>query len=315
MNERVKDERAESSDVPRVGGQRVGASAAESAQAVRHDFSLLTEDDIFLFNEGTHFRLYRKLGAHPAVVDGVHGTHFAVWAPNAERVSVVGDFNGWDAGSHPLQPRGSAGIWEGFIPGVDKGALYKFHVDSRYAEYSVAKADPFELAAEEPPQSASMVWDLDYEWEDREWMEKRGRRNALSAPISIYEVHAGSWMRVPDEGNRWLTYRELAPRLAEYVKRLGFTHVELLPIMEHPFYGSWGYQTTGYFAPTSRYGTPQDFMYLVDYLHQHDIGVILDWVPSHFPTDEHGPGYFDGTHLFEHADPRKGFHPDWSSFI
>jgi 1,4-alpha-glucan branching enzyme len=277
--------------------------------------SLLTDDDLHLFNEGTHNRLYHKMGAHPLVVDGTDGTYFAVWAPDAERVSVIGDFNGWDKARSPLHPKGSSGIWEGFIPGIGIGTAYKYHIESRYHGYRVDKADPFAFYAEAPPRTASIVWDPDYQWNDAQWMVERGTRNALTEPMSVYEVHLGSWMRSPDEGNRPLTYRELAPKLAEYVQRMGFTHVELLPVMEHPFYGSWGYQCTGYFAPTSRYGTPQDFMYLVDTLHQHGIGVILDWVPAHFPTDEFALGYFDGTHLYEHGDPRQGFHPDWASFI
>ncbi|MBI2866675.1 MAG: 1,4-alpha-glucan branching enzyme, partial [Chloroflexi bacterium] len=266
--------------------------------------ALITDHDLYLFNEGTHFRLYEKMGAHLSALEGTPGTHFAVWAPNAELVSVIGDFNGWDKGGHPLHPSES-GVWVGFIPSVGKGALYKYHVTSRYRGYSADKADPFATYSQLPPRTASIVWDLDYPWADQEWLEHRRARNALSSPIAIYEVHLGSWRRILEENRRWLTYRELAPLLADYVLRMGFTHVEFLPVMEHPFYGSWGYQTTGYFAPTSRYGTPQDFMYLVDYLHQHGIGVILDWVPSHFPTDEHGPGFFDGTHLYEHADPRK----------
>jgi len=268
-----------------------------------------------MFNEGSHFQLYDKLGAHAMTVDGVEGTYFAVWAPSAEQVSVMGDFNGWDKASHPLRPRGQSGIWQGFVPNVGTGAHYKYHIISRHRGFLVDKSDPFAFRAQVPPDTASVVWNLDYEWGDQEWMEERQGCNSLAAPISIYEVHLGSWMLVPEEDNRWLTYRELAPQLAEYVQRLGFTHVELLPVMEHPFYGSWGYQTTGYFAPTSRYGTPQDFMHFIDHLHQNNIGVILDWVPSHFPSDEHGLGYFDGTHLFEHADPQKGFHPDWKSFI
>jgi 1,4-alpha-glucan branching enzyme len=282
---------------------------------VRYDVSLLTDQDYYLFNEGTHLDLAAKLGSHPATADGVDGTIFAVWAPNAEAVSVVGDFNGWRQSAHPLQPRASSGIWEGFVPGVGRGAHYKYHVASRSDGYRADKADPFAFHDEVPPHTASIVWPLDYDWGDGEWMASRQGRNALGSPIAIYEVHLGSWRRVPEEGNRSLDYREMAPLLAEYVAAAGFTHVELLPIMEHPFFGSWGYQTTGYFAPTSRYGTPQDFMYLVDHLHRHGIGVILDWVPSHFPTDEHGIGYFDGTHLFEHGDPRQGFHPDWNSFI
>ena len=286
-----------------------------NTQPVRHDISMLSNDDLFLFNEGAHYRLYEKLGAHPITMDGVEGTHFAVWAPNARQVSVMGEFNGWDNSSHPLCPKGQSGIWEGFIPGVAKGTIYKYCVVSQHSGYYVEKADPFAFYAETPPKTASIAWDLDYSWGDRAWMEKRRAHNALDAPISVYEMHLGSWRRVPEEGNRHLSYRELAPRLADYLKQLGFTHVEFLPVMEHPFYGSWGYQLTGYFAPTSRYGTPQDFMYLVDYLHQHDIGVIMDWVPSHFPNDEHGLGYFDGTHLYEHDDPRQGIHPDWNSFI
>ena len=282
---------------------------------VLSEVTLLTEDDLYLFNEGSHFRLYEKLGAHPLTIDGQRGTYFAVWAPDAERVFVTGDFNHWNKTSHSLRSRGQSGIWEGFIPGVGKGAIYKYHITSRHMGYKVDKADPFAYHHETPPKTASIVWDLDYTWGDQEWMEKRHRHNALDAPIAIYEVHLGSWRRVPEEDNRPLTYREMAPQLAEYVSGMGFTHVEFLPVMEHPFYGSWGYQSTGYFAPTSRYGTPQDFMYLVDYLHQHSIGVILDWVPSHYPTDEHGLAFFDGTHLYEHADIRKGFHPDWNSYI
>jgi len=277
--------------------------------------TLFSKDDLYLFNEGTHFHLYEKLGAHRMTVDGNEGMYFAVWAPDARHVSVVGDFNRWDKGSHPLRPRGRSGIWEGFIPGVGKGALYKYHIVSRYKGYRVDKTDPFAFYDEVSPKTASVVWDLDYGWGDQDWMARRGGHNALSAPIAVYEAHLGSWMRVAEDGDRSLSYREMAPKLADYVKRMGFTHVEFLPVMEHPFYGSWGYQVTGYFAPTSRYGTPQDFMYLVDYLHQQGIGVILDWVPSHFPTDEHGPGFFDGTHLYEHAYPQKGLHPDWDSFI
>jgi len=298
------------------GNKRMRPSKAKSpVPKVRHDVTLLTDDDLYMFNEGSHFQLYDKLGSHAMTIDGVEGTYFAVWAPSAKQVSVMGDFNGWDKASHPLHSRGQSGIWEGFVPDVGTGAHYKYHIVSHHRGYRVDKSDPFAFRAQVPPDTASIVWNLDYEWGDQEWMEARRGRNSLDAPISIYEVHLGSWMRILEEDNRWLTYRELAPKLAEYVQRLGFTHVELLPVMEHPFYGSWGYQTTGYFAPTSRYGTPQDFMYFIDHLHQNNIGVILDWVPSHFPSDEHGLGYFDGTHLFEHADPQKGFHPDWKSFI
>src|SRR5690242_7463151 len=273
---------------------------------------LLTDQDIYLFREGTFVRAYEKLGAHATS----QGTHFAVWAPNAQSVSVTGDFNGWNPTSHKLEPRyDSSGIWEAFLPGVRPGALYKYHIASRHAGYSVDKADPFAFYAEVPPRTASVVWDLSYEWGDDEWMRTRARANALDAPISIYEVHLGSWRRVPEEHNRSLTYRELAHALGDYCSDMGYTHVELVPVMEHPFYGSWGYQVTGYFAPTSRYGTPQDFMYFVDYLHRRGIGVIMDWVPSHFPSDEHGLAYFDGTHLYEHSDPRQGFHPEWNSSI
>jgi 1,4-alpha-glucan branching enzyme len=279
------------------------------------EVSLLSPLDLYLFNEGSHDRAYNKLGAHLTEAGGERGTCFALWAPNAQEVSVIGSFNQWDDRAHPLKSRGNSGIWEGFVPGAKKGDLYKFRIRSRYGEHVSDKADPFGVRHEEPPRTASVVWDLDFQWSDREWMRERKARNSLSAPMSIYEVHLGSWMRVAEEHNRPLTYRELASRLADYVARMNFTHVELLPVMEHPFYGSWGYETTGYFAPTARYGTPQDFMYLVDYLHQHGIGVILDWVPSHFPSDAHGLGFFDGTHLFEHADPRKGFHPDWKTYL
>ncbi|MEM1981792.1 MAG: 1,4-alpha-glucan branching protein GlgB [Candidatus Hadarchaeales archaeon] len=275
-------------------------------------WSPLTDYDIYLFRKGEHFRLYRKLGAH--LVDG--GAHFAVWAPNASYVSVIGSFNDWDPGANPLRPReDGSGIWEGFVEGVKKGDLYKYRILSRYGGYAADKADPFAFFNEVPPATASVVWDLDYDWKDEEWMRSRKERNSLSSPMSIYEVHLGSWRRVPEEGNRFLTYSELAKLLPEYVEEMGFTHVEFLPVMEHPFYRSWGYQITGYFAPTSRYGTPQQFMELVDALHRRGIGVILDWVPSHFPSDGHGLVFFDGTHLYEHADPRKGIHPEWGSCI
>jgi len=280
------------------------------------NFSLLTDHDIYLFKQGNHFRLYEKLGAHVAEHEGIRGTFFAVWAPNAASVSVIGDFNNWNPQSHPLAARWDAsGIWEGFVPGVGKGAIYKYHVVSNYNDYVVDKGDPFAFYWELPSNTASVVWDLEYKWNDGKWLKNRAQRNSLSAPMSIYEVHLGSWRRDPAEPTRLLSCREIAPALAKYVKEMGFTHVEFLPVMEHPFYASWGYQIAGYFAPSRRYGTCQDFMYLVDVLHQNDIGVILDWVPSHFPTDEHGLGYFDGTHLFEHADSRLGFHPDWKSFI
>jgi 1,4-alpha-glucan branching enzyme len=282
----------------------------------RSDVSLLSPQDLYLFNEGRHYRSYDKLGAHLMEAAGYgRGTCFSVWAPNARQVSVIGSFNQWDEHAHQLEPRGNSGIWEGFASDAKKGDLYKFRIRSQENEYVIDKADPFGVWHEEPPRTASVIWDLEYEWSDNEWMRERKSKNSLSAPMSIYELHLGSWMRVTEENNRSLSYRELAPRLADYVNRMNFTHVELLPVMEHPFYGSWGYETTGYFAPTARYGTPQDFMYLVDHLHQHGIGVILDWVPSHFPTDAHGLAYFDGTHLFEHADPRKGFQPDWNTYL
>ena len=274
--------------------------------------ALLGDADIWLFNEGNHARLYEKLGAH--VVDG--GIAFAVWAPNAARVSVIGDWNGWMPQADPLEPLGSSGIWVGVVGEASVGDCYKYRIESRARGYVVDKADPFAFQSEMPPRTASVVTDLAYAWSDAGWMAERGRRNALDAPMSVYELHLGSWRHAHVPGElRSLNYREVAEPLADHVARLGFTHVELLPVMEHPFYGSWGYQTTGYFAPTSRFGPPQDFMHLVDVLHQRGIGVILDWVPSHFPSDEHGLGFFDGTHLFEHADPRKGLHPDWDSLI
>jgi 1,4-alpha-glucan branching enzyme len=276
-------------------------------------FSLLDAQDLYLFNEGTHLRLWEKLGAHLVRVDGRDGVFFAVWAPNAERVSVIGDWNGWNGAAHPLRVLGSSGIWAGFVAGVARGARYKYRIER--GAFRVDKTDPLALHCEVSPDTASIVWTLEHAWSDAEWMATRRGRNALSAPISIYELHIGSWRRVAHERFRSLSYRELADQLPPYVAAQGFTHVELLPVMEHPFFGSWGYQTTGYFAPSSRYGTPQDFMHLVDSLHRAGVGVILDWVPSHFPTDEHGLGYFDGTHLYEHGDPRQGFHPDWKSHV
>ncbi len=277
--------------------------------------ALLTRDDLYLFNEGSHFRLFEKLGAHPLTVNGTTGTSFAVWAPSADRVFVTGSFNEWKQESHPLHPREQSGIWEAFIPGVEKGTLYKYRIHSRVHGYRVEKADPFSFFNEIPPKTASIVWDLDYTWSDGDWMRDRAGRNSLDAPMSIYEVHLGSWMRVLEEGNRSLSYRELAPKLGDYLQQMHFTHVEFLPIMDHPFFGSWGYQITGFFAPSGCFGTPQDLMYLIDFLHQRGIGVILDWVPSHFPTDEHGLAYFDGTHLYEHADPRQGLHREWGSLV
>jgi 1,4-alpha-glucan branching enzyme len=306
------DAKRKTDDVFTRHGEAASTPGAASASG---GVSPLTDDDLFLFNEGNHFNLYRKLGCHLATMNGAAGATFGVWAPNANYVSVIGNFNAWDKAANRLAPRGSSGIWEGFIPGVKKGDAYKYHIGSREGGHRVDKADPFAVHYETPPRTGSKVWDLEYEWGDAEWMAGRGSRSALSSPISVYEVHLGSWMRVPEDRNRSLSYRELADKLVPYVKDMGFTHVEFLPVMEHPFFGSWGYQTTGYFAPTSRYGTPQDFMGLIDQLHRAGIGVILDWVPSHFPTDEHGLAYFDGTHLFEHADMRQGFHPDWNSYI
>ncbi len=275
--------------------------------------SLLTDQDIYLFREGSHFRLYDKLGAHPLKLGGAEGVLFAVWAPNARRVSVLGEFNGWQPESHPLQlRRDGTGIWEGFVPDLGPGTAYKYRIVGPQG-YQADKGDPFARYWETPPQTASIVWDLGYDWGDRQWMERRADVNALDRPWSIYELHAGSWRRAEDGG--FLNWRELAEQLADYVHHMGYTHVELLPVMEHPFYGSWGYQSTGLFAPTARYGSPQDFMYLIDHLHQRGIGVILDWVPSHFPDDVHGLVYFDGTYLFEHADPKRGFQPDWHSYI
>ena len=304
----MKKKNVNNSDKSLSAGQAAGKPADNTT-------ALLTDQDLYLFNEGNHVRLYNKLGAHTATVNGIEGTNFAVWAPNAAAVTVIGDFNFWNKSANPLRQHGSSGVWEGFIPGVKKGSNYKYFITSRYNNFTAEKADPFAVASETPPKTASVVWDLAYDWADSDWMKARGKANALNSPVSIYEVHLGSWMRVPEDGNRSLTYRELADKLTEYVQRMGFTHVELLPITEHPFYGSWGYQTIGYFSPTSRYGTPQDLMYMIDKLHQAGIGVILDWVPAHFPTDAYGLEMFDGTHLYEHADPRQGFHPDWKSSI
>lgn len=282
-----------------------------------YGFSPISEYDVYLFRKARHLRLYDRLGAH-IVDDNTYGrsVYFAVWAPNAKSVSVLGDFNGWNTTSHTLRVRcDGSGLWEGIISGVGNGDIYKYHIVSANNNYTVDKADPFAPRHQTPPETASIVWDLSYDWNDSLWMERRAAKNALNAPMSVYEMHIGSWRRIAEENNRFLTYRETAHYLTEYIKEMRFTHVEFLPLNEHPFYGSWGYQTTGYFAPTSRYGSPQDFMYLVDYLHQNGIGVILDWVPSHFPSDEHGLSYFDGTHLYEHSDSRQGFHPDWKSCI
>lgn len=283
---------------------------------VKYGISLFSDEDIYLFREGSHFRLYEKMGSHILSDRDRCGTYFAVWAPNAKEVNVIGNFNGWDIHAHPLAARwDQSGIWEGFIPGVGKGSLYKYHILSNINNFQTQKRDPFAFFSEIPPKTASIVWDLDYGWHDGQWMRGRHKNNSLSSPISVYEIHIGSWRRMREENNRFLTYSELADRLIPYLKEMNYTHVELLPVMEHPFYGSWGYQTLGYFAPTSRYGAPQDFMSFMDRLHENGISVILDWVPSHFPCDGHGLAYFDGSHLYEHADPRKGFHPDWKSYI
>jgi 1,4-alpha-glucan branching enzyme len=288
----------------------VETAAAPVAPAPRSPF---TDYDLHLFRQGTHRRLYEKLGAHP-LADG--GTRFAVWAPNAARVAVVGDWNGWNGDADRLaERRDGSGIWEGVVAGAQPGARYKYRIDSRQGAYRADKSDPFAFATEVPPRTASVVSRLDHPWQDGEWMRTRASRNALDAPIAIYEVHVGSWRRDPAQPQRLLPWRELAPLLADYAADMGFTHIELMPVTEHPFYGSWGYQTTGYFAPSARYGSPADFMAFVDHLHARGLGVILDWVPSHFPTDMHGLAYFDGTHLFEHADPRQGFHPEWKSSV
>ena len=277
---------------------------------------VLSEFDLYLFGEGKHYELYEKLGAHVLVHEGVAGVVFAVWAPNAERVSVVGDFNQWDGRRAPMRPRGATGLWELFMPGLAQGELYKYEIKSRFAESLGVKSDPYGFAMEVRPNTGSIVWDLSrYEWHDQVWIKARPKHQALEAPLSVYEVHLGSWQRLGPEGNRWLTYRELADRLVPYARDLGYTHLELLPIAEHPFDGSWGYQVLGYFAPTARFGTPDDFRYFVDAAHQAGLGIILDWVPAHFPRDAAGLAVFDGTHLYEHADPRRGEHQDWGTLI
>ncbi len=276
--------------------------------------SLFTDFDINLFKSGKHYRLYDKLGSHLTEVDGEKGTYFAVWAPSAKAVSVVGDFNHWNAGEHELNVRwDQSGIWEGFIPGVDKGTKYKYKIHSHNDDIWTEKADPFARYCEQPPKTASLVWDAPYKWKDKEWMKKRENHNSLDSPYSVYEVHLGSWKK--KNGWEFLTYAEMAEELVDYVDEMGFTHVEFMPVMEYPYDPSWGYQLTGYFAPTSRFGKPEDFKMLVDKFHERGIGVILDWVPSHFPEDAHGLGFFDGSHLYEHPDRRKGYHPDWKSLI
>ena len=276
--------------------------------------SLFSDFDLFLFGEGVHDQIYEKLGAHPAESGGKQGVHFAVWSPNAASVFVVGDFNDWNTTTHPLKPAGNSGIWECFIEDAKVGQNYKFHiVDKTGGTHS--KSDPYGFQAELPPKTASVICDLsEYQWKDGDWIKQRSESNPLEKPVSIYEVHLGSW-QTGNGKNGWLNYRELAHRLVEYCQELGFTHLELMPVSEHPFTGSWGYQTVGYFSVTSRYGTPEDFMYFVDYCHQHDIAVIIDWVPAHFPKDAHGLANFDGTALYEHSDPRQGEHPDWGTLI
>lgn len=277
---------------------------------------VLGDFDLHLLSEGTHLNSYEKLGAHIIEHNGIKGTHFAVWAPNAKRVSVIGNFNNWNGKRHQMRVLGSSGIWEIFIPGIGEGEIYKFEILSKNGKDIFVKADPYAFYSELRPKSASIVWDINkYQWNDSEWMSKRKEKNFLESPISIYEVHLGSWIRVPEENNRYFSYKEFAEKLVYYVKEMGYTHIELLPITEHPFDGSWGYQTIGYYAVTSRFGTPEDFMYFIDICHQQNIGVILDWAPGHFPTDGHGLGFFDGTCLYEHEDPRLGYHPDWGTKI
>jgi 1,4-alpha-glucan branching enzyme len=286
--------------------------------------SILSDFDLYLFGQGKHYHIYEKMGAHPRTVQGVPGVNFVVWAPNARSISVIGDFNNWNRATHPMHLRhNELGIWECFVPGPGVGALYKYAIVSRYNGYQVEKTDPYGFASELRPNTASIVAEIHrHTWQDEEWLQQREQRQRLNAPISIYEVHPGSWRHVPErhqegaaEEDRFMTYRELAHALAAYVKEMGFTHVELLPITEYPYDGSWGYQVTGYYAPTSRYGSPEDFQYFVDYLHQQGIGVILDWVPSHFPKDGHALSYFDGTHLYEYADSRMGEHKEWGTYV
>ncbi|MBN2024856.1 MAG: 1,4-alpha-glucan branching protein GlgB [Pirellulales bacterium] len=295
----------------RVAGEGGENSVMHDPYAFPH---VLSDYDLHLLNEGTHWRLYERLGAHPCSIDGVDGVSFAVWAPNATSVSLVGDFNAWDGRRHPMHKHVPGGFWELFVPGLSEGTLYKFRIRQR--DHVFDKTDPIGFAAEVPPRTASCVVDLSrYRWHDQQWMERRPKVNWLEEPLSFYEVHLGSWKRPGDDPSRWLTYRELAHQLVDYCKEMGYSHIELLPVAEHPFSGSWGYQTVGYYAVTSRYGTPHDFMYFVDLCHQNDIGVVLDWVPGHFPRDGHGLHRFDGTALYEHADPRQGEHRDWGTMI
>ena len=286
-----------------------------TAQEKKTSPSFLTELDLHLFNEGSHDRIYDKLGAHLRTVDGVAGVNFAVWAPNAKEVSVVGGFNFWDNSQHPMLKQASSGIWELFVPELKAGETYKFCVTDAHGN-QIDKADPYGTASELPPRTASVVTNLDtYQWSDNDWMNKRAVNNGLDQPVSVYELHLGSWRQDQDKDNGWMNYREIAHQLVEYCQQMNFTHIELMPVSEHPFTGSWGYQTVGYFAVTSRYGTPEDFMYFVDHCHKNDLGVIIDWVPAHFPKDEFGLAKFDGTALYEHSDPRQGEHPDWGTLV
>ena len=306
-------EKTASATIRKAGS--AGPGKAPEGPVWKHP-GFITEYDIYLFREGKHYSLHDKLGAHVTTKDGTNGTFFAVWAPNARSVTLIGDFNGWNKTSHPLEARSDgSGIWEGFIPGIGHGETYKYFITSTVNEYTVEKADPVAAFNERPPKTASVVWEHAYRWKDSNWMKKRKERNALESPFSVYELHLESWRRSLEEELRPLTYNELADQLTAYVKEMGYTHVELMPVTEYPFSGSWGYQVTGYFSPTSRFGNPDEFMHLVDILHQNDIGVIIDWVPSHFPEDQHGLHFFDGTYLYEHEDPRQGYHPDWNSYI
>ncbi|MFP4486074.1 MAG: 1,4-alpha-glucan branching protein GlgB [Campylobacterales bacterium] len=283
---------------------------------LRYDYSRFAEMDSYYFKEGSHFRLYEKLGSHEVEIDGKKGYYFALWAPFAKYVAVIGDFNCFDKGAHPMYYKNDGtGIWECFIEGVQKDSVYKYYIESHINNYSEEKSDPYAFYWEQAPNSGSKTWHLEYKWNDSKWMEERKSKTYIHDPVSIYEVHLGSWMRDPEDPERYLSYKEIAPRLAKYVSEMGFTHIELIPITEHPYEGSWGYQCIGYFAPTSRFGTPEEFMEFVDIMHEYDIGVLLDWVPSHFAVDMHGLGLFDGTNLYEHTDPRKGFHPEWGSAI
>src|SRR5258706_414600 len=299
--------------------------AQEGSSVVEQGFpSILSDFDLYLFGQGRHHNIYEKMGAHPFTVNGVEGVNFAVWAPNAQTVSVIGDFNGWNRSANPMHLRhNDLGVWECFVPGLDVGAIYKYAILSRFNHYTVDKTDPYGFAFELRPNTASIVTDIhQHQWRDDDWMEQRGRHQELNSPISIYEVHPGSWRHAPErhvegaaEEDRFLTYREMAVDLATYVKEMGFTHIELMPITEYPYDGSWGYQVTGFYAPTSRFGTPEDFQFFVDYMHQQGIGVFLDWVPSHFPKDGYALSYFDGTHLYEYADTRKGEHKEWGTLV